>query len=121
MAAAKWTVRNYNAYLRAAKSAYGLTHHQAQQMYRSHSSRAGHSLTARELNAHPRVAAQEARRAGQGPKRALPPGGRRPGGRPGGAAIGAGAGAGAIPREFADIEDFFYDGYEAPEEDEYPG
>lgn len=119
MAAAKWTVRNYNAYLRAAKSAYGLTHHQAQQMYRSHSSRAGHSLTAKELKAHPRIASQEARRAGSGPKRALPPGGR-PGGRPGGARA-IGAGAGAVPQEFAGIEDFFYDGYEAPEEDEYPG
>lgn len=119
MAARKWSIKSYNAYLSAAKTSYGLSHRQAQQMYRNHTQRAGQGLRAKDLRDHPRIAAQEARRASQRPKTAIPPGGRPGQGRGGARAAGAGAGAGRIPEEFDGIEDFFYDGYQSDEEQEY--
>lgn len=58
-----WSIRNYNAFVRDAKAAHGLTQKQAVSMYRSMSERVGRPLYAKDLSRHPRISAQEARRA----------------------------------------------------------
>lgn|SRR5574337_1481632 len=56
-------IRSYNAFLRGAKRAYGLDHKQAQQMYRNMRDRMGRPLSGTDLKRHPRISAQEAKRA----------------------------------------------------------
>lgn len=122
MARGKWTIKSYNAYLSAAKSSYGLSHRQAQAMYRSHAERAGGPLNSRSLRDHPRIARQEAQRAAEGPKRGISRGGAGEGAGGAGAGAGPGVGPGRVPQvpeEFEGIEDWMSDGYEADEEDEY--
>jgi hypothetical protein len=55
--------RSYHAFVRAAKSSYGLSQREAQQMYRSMRDRLEHAPRAKELKEHPRIAKQEAGRA----------------------------------------------------------
>ena len=121
MARAKWSIKQYNGYLKEAKR-HGLTHHQAQQMYRTHAAREGQRLTKRDLTSHPRITAKLARQAARGPKKAIKHeelGRRLAPGAPSGPAIGAPA-PGPVPVEFEGIEDWMPDeGYEADEEDEY--
>jgi hypothetical protein len=47
--------RGYNAYLRAAKRIFGVTHKEARAMYRLARARAGESVSSRELTKHPIV------------------------------------------------------------------
>lgn len=58
-----WSIRNYNAFLRAAKSDLGISHTQAQRAYRSMAERTGRSLYAVDVARHPRMARQEAEKA----------------------------------------------------------
>lgn len=55
-------IRSYNAFLRSAKSQSGLTHRQAQGLYRALRDRLGSTPTRLDLRRHPRVTDQEVRR-----------------------------------------------------------
>ncbi len=61
MAARKWTIRNYNAFLREAKRKHGVTHREGQDLYRRVRDRLGRSVRAVDVERHPRIGAQEAR------------------------------------------------------------
>ncbi len=58
-----WSIRNYNAFLRSAKSKYGLNQNQARQMYSNMKERVGRPLYGSDLKRHPKISAQEAKRA----------------------------------------------------------
>jgi hypothetical protein len=44
MAQVKWSIRNYNAFLRAVKAEHGVSHKQARAVYRAQREKAGRSL-----------------------------------------------------------------------------
>jgi len=58
-----WTIRNYNAFLRAARTTYQLNQAQARVMYRGVAERLGRPVLGADLKHHPVVAGQEAKRA----------------------------------------------------------
>jgi len=55
MSRSKWTIRNYNTYLREFKRATGGSHKTAQAAYRIMRDRAGRSLRGVDVKRHPRM------------------------------------------------------------------
>lgn len=55
MAARRWTLQNYNAFLREAKQSQGITHAQAQALYRGMRDGLGRPARAVDLARHPRI------------------------------------------------------------------
>ena len=63
MAANRWTIRNYNAFLREARHVTGLSYRQAQGLYRNmRDALKGVPLRAADIKRHPRITKREARR-----------------------------------------------------------
>jgi len=60
--AQRWTIRNYNAFLRQAKSTHKINHWQAQQLYRSMKTALKRSCIGADIKRHPRVAQRELKR-----------------------------------------------------------
>lgn len=59
----KWSIRNYNTFLREIRSRHDLTLPQARQAYRYMRDRTGRSLRGVDVKRHPVIAKQEAARA----------------------------------------------------------
>ncbi len=66
---ARWTLKNYNVFLREAKRRYGVTHREAQAIYRLVKERAGRPVFSTELPAR-----KPYRRKPKRPPTVLPPG-----------------------------------------------
>jgi len=56
-----WSIRNYNAFLRQAKTKHKLSHKEAQALYRSMKQRLGRPVFAKDLTRHPRITKQQLR------------------------------------------------------------
>ena len=65
------TKASYNAVLKGLKK-QGLSHTQAREAWKSLKDRLGHSPTARELKAHPRITSQEIKKVTKAPPKAPP-------------------------------------------------
>jgi hypothetical protein len=66
------TQRSYQAFLKAAKSQLGISHREAQRMYKGVKERLERAPRAKDLKEHPRIAKQEAKKAGAKPAPAKP-------------------------------------------------
>lgn len=111
--------RSYQAFLRAAKAEYGLSHKQAQKMYRDVRDRLDRAPLKADISRHPRISTKAAKAAAQAPEKPRKAAAPRPKEkaaekepRP------SAASRKAARREFyEDAEDFVY--YEDPLEGEY--
>jgi len=114
--------RQYQSFLKAAKRSTGVSHKEAQQMYRTMSERIGHKASAKDVKAHPRITKQEANKAiftkevTGGGKRAGR-GSRGAGGGGGGGVGGAGGGGGYYDDPFDMYEDDQWYDFEDPLQD----
>jgi hypothetical protein len=63
MMPARWGIRSYNAFLRAAKARYDLTQAQARVMARAVADRLGRAVIGADVKRHPVIARQEASKA----------------------------------------------------------
>ena len=63
MSRSKFSIRNYNAALRELKRGTGITHVAAQRAYRTVRDRLGRSPRAADIKRHPRIKAQETKKA----------------------------------------------------------
>jgi hypothetical protein len=105
-------IRSYNSFLRSAKSQQGLSHKQAQALYRSLGTRLGSAPNRLDLKKHPSIVKQEVRPL----KRRVPSrttvSGPSQGSGGGGGSVGGGGGASRSSRDFFEfmdsIDDFDY-------------
>jgi hypothetical protein len=70
MAARRWSIRSYNAFLAGAKAKHGLTQAEARVAYKTTAERLGRPARAVDITRHPVIVKQEAKKAVGAPERA---------------------------------------------------